>query len=77
MINDEHLIALDILKYIGIVLVIIGVLGFILSSIFGIFKIIEWWQSILSIIVSILVIVIGFICFKEGKYFKHTKTKRL
>ncbi len=58
----------DSLKLLGVIFVFVGVMGIIISSLTGIFKVIVWWQSILLVLLSIFVTVIGFVAFNGGPY---------
>ncbi len=67
----------DSLKLLGVVFVGVGVMGIIISSLVGIFQKIIWWQSILLVLLSIFVTLIGFVAFNEGPYVKHVPKKMI
>jgi len=58
--------------YFGVIFIVLGAFGFITVLILSVLKLILWWQGVLIIIGLIIFILIGFFCFKQGRYFKHT-----
>lgn len=74
--DDDYLIPHELLKYFGVIFIVLGTFGFVVILVLGVLKILMWWQSIIIGIGLVIMIIIGFLMFKQGRYYIKTKTLR-